>query len=163
MCSGGPVLIITVSLPVDKLRKYSSVTHESLSHPKLHLEYMQRIIKVSAICYISGHSRQCFLEKTEGCFTNVSWALQNILSKFVYCRNRTSYENFKLRLCTFAQSYTWAHVQSFGLKFSSQMWLLALYIFRRLFWRARETLVKQPPDTSPGPWIAERNPCWTLC
>ena len=39
----------------------------------------------------------------------------------------------------------WAHVQSFSLKFSPYMWLLALYIFARLFWRARETLVKQPP------------------
>ena len=39
-----------------------------------------------------------------GCFTNVSRALQDILSKFVYCRNCTSYENFKLKLCTSAQS-----------------------------------------------------------
>ena len=33
------------------------------------------------------------------CFTNVSRALQDILLKFVYCRNRSSYENFKLKLC----------------------------------------------------------------
>ena len=39
-----------------------------------------------------------------GCFT-VSWALQDIISKFVYCRNRTSCENFKLKLCTCAQSH----------------------------------------------------------
>ena len=39
-----------------------------------------------------------------GCFTNVSRTLQNILSKFVYRRNRTSYENFKLKLCMCAQS-----------------------------------------------------------
>ena len=39
------------------------------------------------------------------CFTNVSRALQDILSKFVYCRNRTSYENFKLKLWTCAQSH----------------------------------------------------------
>ena len=39
-----------------------------------------------------------------GCFTNFSWALQNILSKFVDCRNCTSYENVKLKLCTCAQS-----------------------------------------------------------
>ena len=38
------------------------------------------------------------------CFTNVSRALQDILLKFVYCRNRSSYENFKLKLCTCAQS-----------------------------------------------------------
>ena len=33
-----------------------------------------------------------------GCFTKVLRALQNILSKFVYCKNRTSYENFKLKI-----------------------------------------------------------------
>ena len=38
------------------------------------------------------------------CFTNVSRALQDILLKFVYCRNRSSYENFKLKLCKCAQS-----------------------------------------------------------
>ena len=42
----------------------------------------------------------------------------------------------------------WAHVQSFNLKFSPLMWFLVLSIFRRLFWRARETLVKQPPELS---------------
>ena len=40
-----------------------------------------------------------------GCFTNVSRALQDILSKFVYCRNHTSDENFKLKLCTCAQNH----------------------------------------------------------
>ena len=40
----------------------------------------------------------------------------------------------------------WAHVQSFSLKFSTQMWFLALCIFARSFWRAREMLVKQPPE-----------------
>ena len=39
-----------------------------------------------------------------GWFANILWALQNILLKFVYCRNRTSYENFKLKLCMCAQS-----------------------------------------------------------
>ena len=37
-------------------------------------------------------------------FTNVSRALQNIIPKFVYCRYRTSYGNFKLKLYTCAQS-----------------------------------------------------------
>ena len=39
-----------------------------------------------------------------GCFTNVSRALQNILSKFEYFGIRSSYENFNLKLCTCAQS-----------------------------------------------------------
>ena len=39
-----------------------------------------------------------------GCFINVSRALRNILSKFCYCRNHTSYENFKLKLCGFGHT-----------------------------------------------------------
>ena len=49
------------------------------------------------------------VNKPGGCFTNVSWALQDILSKFVYCRNRTSDENFKPKLCTCAQSQCFGH------------------------------------------------------
>ena len=37
------------------------------------------------------------------CFTNVSRALQNILSKFMYCKYHTSFDNFKLCMC--AQSH----------------------------------------------------------
>ena len=40
-----------------------------------------------------------------GCFTIVSRALQNILSKFVCCRNSTCDENFELKLCACAQSH----------------------------------------------------------
>ena len=47
--------------------------------------------------YINSRSR--------GCFTNVSRALQNILLKFVCCRNHTSYQNFKLKLCACAKSH----------------------------------------------------------
>ena len=54
------------------------------------------------------------LRNLMGCFTNVSRALQNILSKFVYCRNRTSYENFKLKLCTRAQSHGFWHAYKFS-------------------------------------------------
>ena len=54
-----------------------------------------------------------------GCFTNVLRALQNILLKFLYCRNHSFYENFKLKIWTCAQSLLWAHIQSFSLKFSA--------------------------------------------
>ena len=40
-----------------------------------------------------------------GCFTNVLQALQNILSKFMYSRIRTFYENFKFKLCMCTQSH----------------------------------------------------------
>ena len=53
-----------------------------------------------------------------GCFTNLSRALQDTLSKLVYCRNRTSYANFKLKFVRVSKAMLWAHVQSFSLKFS---------------------------------------------
>ena len=44
------------------------------------------------------------MDRYWGCFTKVLQALQDILTKFLYCKNRTSYENFKLKLGTYAQS-----------------------------------------------------------
>ena len=83
-----------------------------------------------------------------GCFTNVSRAPQNILAKIHYTRNHIYGENFNLKICTCAQSKAWAHVQSFSLKFSSQVLFVQYTNFEIIFWRARETLVKQPPGTS---------------
>ena len=42
----------------------------------------------------------------------------------------------------------WAHVQSVSLKFSSQVLFVKYTNFERIFWRARETLVKQHPEYS---------------
>ena len=41
----------------------------------------------------------------------------------------------------------WAHVQSFSLKYSSQVLFVQYTNFERIFWRARETLVKQSPGS----------------
>ena len=46
------------------------------------------------------------LEMAWGVFHQRFTFLQNILLKFVYCRNPISYENFKLKLCCCAQSHT---------------------------------------------------------
>ena len=71
--------------------------------------------------------------------------LSKILSRNLYIAKivllvRISSWNFarvpKAMLCS--------HVQSFSLKFSPYIWFLALYIFTRLFQRARKTLLKQP-------------------
>ena len=43
-------------------------------------------------------------------------SLQNILSKFVYCKNHISYENFKLKLCTCAQSHALGTLTKFQLE-----------------------------------------------
>ena len=81
-----------------------------------------------------------------GCFTNVSQALQNILSKFVYCGNRASYENFTLKLCTGAQSMALGTRTKFQLEIHTINVFSGVVYFRKLFWRARKTLEQQPPE-----------------
>ena len=73
-----------------------------------------------------------------GCFTKVSRALQKYLAKIHNARNHIYGENFKLKLCTCAQSIN----------------------FERISWRARETLVKQPPGSlNIKLWLNIPGPC----
>ena len=81
-----------------------------------------------------------------GCFTNVSRALQNILSKFVYCRNRTSYEGFKLKLCTCVQSHALGTCVKFQLEIPTMHVLPGIVYFRDIIsessWNVGETIPK---------------------
>ena len=79
------------------------------------------------------------------CFTNVSLAFQNILSKFLYCSNSTSHENFKMKLCTCAQSNALGACTNFQLKILTPNMISGIAYFSILFCRAHKTLVKQPP------------------
>ena len=49
------------------------------------------------------------------------------------------------------KAWLWAHEQSFSSKFSSQVLFQQHTNFERIFWRARETIVKQPPGVVQGP------------
>ena len=60
----------------------------------------------------------CACRCPEGCFTTISRALQNNITKKPNTKNHIYAENFKLKLCMCAQSKLWAHVQIFSLKFS---------------------------------------------
>ena len=67
-----------------------------------------------------------------GCFTNVSRALQNILSKFVYCGNTTCDENFKLKLCTCAQSHALGTRTKFQLEIHTVNVISGVVYFREI-------------------------------
>ena len=79
-----------------------------------------------------------------GRFTNVSRALQNIISKFVSCKNRTFYGNVKLKLCM------WAHL---GTRMKFQLGILTInVIFGILYFR--ENILKSSrnvSETTPSP------------
>ena len=72
------------------------------------------------------------LKGTGGCFTNVSRALQNFLLKFVYRKNRTSYENFKLKLCMCAQSHALGTRTKFQLEILTINGTYGIVYFRKI-------------------------------
>ena len=83
-----------------------------------------------------------------GCFTNVSQALQDILSKFVYCRNRTSYENFKLKLCTRAQSPALGTRTKFQLEILTINVISGMVYFREIFLESSRNVSETTPGIS---------------
>ena len=80
------------------------------------------------------------------CFTNVLRAPPKIMSRKIYnARNHIYDENFKLKLCTCAQSMgTCANFQLEIL--IKKVRVLRDINFKRIFWMARKMLVKQPPE-----------------
>ena len=79
----------------------------------------------------------------EGCITNVARALQKYYLEIFVLRKLYFWWEFQAETL-YACPKPWAHIQSFSLKFSPQMWFLAWYNFTSLFWRARKMLVKHP-------------------
>ena len=76
-------------------------------------------------------------------FTNVLQALQNILSKFVYCWNHTSYENFKLQLSMCAQNFALGTCTKFQLVILTINVISCTVCFHEIFlkssWNISET------------------------
>ena len=83
-----------------------------------------------------------------GVFTNVSQALQNILSKFVYCRNRTSYKNFKRKIRVCAQSHALGTHAKFQLGILTINVVSGIVYFSRVYFKE---LAKCSWNTPPGP------------
>ena len=80
-----------------------------------------------------------------GCFTNVSRALQNILSIFVHCRNRPSDANFKLTLCTCAQSHALGTRSKFQLEILTINVISAILYFREIVLESSRNVSETTP------------------
>ena len=93
------------------------------------------------------------------CFTNVLRALQDILLKFVYCRNRSSYENFKLKLCTCAQSMALGTRTRFQFEILTINVISSIVYFRKIILESSRNVSETTPWllSSPGhqqPWYS---------
>ena len=80
-----------------------------------------------------------------GCFINISRALQDILPKFVYCKNRTSCENFKLKLCTCAQSHALGTCTKFQLEILTINVISGIAYFRKIILESSRNVSETTP------------------
>ena len=81
-----------------------------------------------------------------GCFTNVLRALQNNLAKIYNARNNTYAENFKLKLCTCAQSMALGTRTKFQLEILIiRSTILVIYKFRENILESSRNVSETPP------------------
>ena len=85
------------------------------------------------------------LRSSGGGFTNVSRALKNILSKCVYPRNSTCDENFKLKLCTCAQSHALGTHTKFQLEILTINVISGVVYFREIILASSQKVCETTP------------------
>ena len=89
-----------------------------------------------------------YISRLGNCFTYILRALKDILLKLVYCRNRISNENFKLKPCMCAHDFG-THTK-FQLEILTMNVISGIVYFQKiLFWRATET---NPGDAYMDQW-----------
>ena len=137
-------------LPIPKHQRGNrwSLGMHKLFHPTL---YNGCNYPSMSSCHQIGH------EQLGDCFTKVSRALQNILSKFVYCRNRTSYENFQLKLCMCAQSKALGTRTKFQLEILTINMISGIVYFREISLKSSRNV----SETTPWPLSLLHSPILT--
>ena len=83
--------------------------------------------------------------KPRGCFTNVSRALQNNFAKIYNARNNIYAENFKLNLCTCAQSHALGTCTKFQLELLMRRTILVIYKFWENVLESSQNIRETPP------------------
>ena len=80
-----------------------------------------------------------------GCFTNISWALQNNLAKVYNARNHIYGANFKLKLCTCTQSMALSMHTKFWLEIHIRITISIIHKFRENILESSWNCNKIPP------------------
>ena len=84
------------------------------------------------------------------CFTNISRALQNNLAKIYNARNNIYAENFKLKLCTCAQSMALGTRAKFQLEIIIRSTILVIYKFWETILESSRNVSETPPRSLHG-------------
>ena len=100
-------------------------------------------------------------QKPGGCFTNVSRALQNNLAKIHNTRNHIYDQNFKLKLCTCAQSMALGTRTKFQLEILITSTNSAIHQFREnILESSRNVSETTPWNLTEHTCVEDRQACW---
>ena len=117
----------------------------TFSFKKIHLKRLSA--KCQPFC-LALNVLKLAADTSENCFTNVSRALQKNISKFVYCTNSTCDENFKLKLCTCAQSL------ALGTRTNFQIEILTLNLISGVVYFHENILGSSRNVSETAPWTS---------
>ena len=112
------------------------------------------------VCVLQRLSTTVVVPSTQACSTNVSRARQDFLSKFVYCRNRTSHEGFKLTLCTCAQSNGLDTCAKSPLEIFTINVIAGIVYFREIILESSRKVMKHHPGYGRSIYVRNRD-LWT--
>ena len=104
---------------------------------------MNRAVRVVS----SRYTARYICDELWGCFTKVSRALRDILSKFEHCRVCTSLDNFKLKLCTCAQS------DALGTRTKFQLAILTINVISVIVFCRKIRLESSRSVSEQTPWF----------
>ena len=138
--------------------------HLNTNLPKpnvMKVQFKNVVSKMAAIFYPDSNSSRSFHAVCQGVVSLTFRELPKIFSR----KYTTPEITFMVRISIWKfvrvpKARLWALLQSFSLKFSSQVPFVQYTNFERSFWRARETLVKQPPGF-PGIVLLTFRQGWT--
>ena len=121
------------------------------------IHWMGRLLPANTqswICWLHHMSQE--YPCPGGCVTNVSRALQKNLAKIYNARNRIYRENFKLKLCTCAQSMPLGTRTGFQLEILIRSTISAIHKFREIILESSRN-VSEP---TPGTWLNMKGTCF---
>ena len=101
-----------------------------------------------------GYYHSPFLHHPGGCFTNVSQALQNNITKIHNTKNHNYGENFKHKLRSCAQNIALGTRTKFQLEIRITSTISAIHKFRENTLESSRKVSETTPRTSCGRWFA---------
>ena len=130
----------TFNMSVVNFISMALITHPALCKTAVSPSTME----ITAVLHLAIDIR-LIDQRAGGCFTNVSWALQNDLAKIYDARNHSYGENFKLKLYTCAQSMALGTCTKFQLEILIRIMTSAIHKFRENILESLRNVSETPP------------------